>query len=123
MKLRSLLIINAIVLGCSGVLAILLPSRVLSLYGVESDPAVQLMAQYAGLGSLVIALLAWFSRNVNDPKAQRAIVLAFLITYVTGTIVSLLGTLAGTMKIGWAVVGLYLLFAMAYTYMLLIKKS
>jgi len=123
MKLRSLLIINAIVLGCSGVLAILLPSRVLSLYGVESDPAVQLMAQYAGLGSLVIALLAWFSRNVKDPKAQRAIVLAFLITYVTGTIVSLLGTLAGTMKIGWAVVGLYLLFAMAYTYMLLIKKS
>lgn len=113
MKLRSLLVINAI----------LLPSRVLSLYGVESDPAVQLMAQYAGLGSLVIALLAWFSRNVNDPKAKRAIVLAFLITYVTGTIVSLLGTLAGTMKIGWAVVGLYLLFAMAYTYMLLFKRS
>ncbi len=118
MKLRTLLIVNAFVLGCSGILALLLPSSVLSLYGVESGPAVQLMAQYAGLGSLVIALLAWFSRNVEDAKAQKAIILAFLITYILGVMVSLFGTLAGTMTIGWAVVGIYLLFTIAYGYVL-----
>ena len=122
MKLRSLLLVNAIVLGCSGIWALLLPSSVLSLYGVESGPAVQLMARYAGLGSLVIALVAWFSRNVIDLKAQRAIILAFLITYVIAVIVSVFGTISGTMKIGWAVVGLYLLFALGYAYILLLKK-
>jgi hypothetical protein len=123
MKLRSLLIVNAIILGCSGIWALLLPSSVLSLYGVESGPAVQLMARYAGLGSLVIALVAWFSRNVMDLKAQRAIILAFLITYVIAVIVSVIGTISGTMKIGWAVVGLYLLFVLGYAYILLLKKD
>jgi len=122
MKLKLLLIINAIVLGCSGILAILLPSAVLSIYGVEAAPAALLMAQYAGLGSLVIALLAWLSRNVKDPQANMAIILAYLITYIIGVIISLLGTLSGTMKIGWAVVGIYLLFALCYLYALINAK-
>lgn len=123
MKIKSLLLVNAAVLGCCGIGAILLPSTVLSLYGVESGPAVQLMAQYAGLGSLVIGLIALFGRNVKDAKAQNAIILAFLITYVTGVIVSFLGTISGIMKIGWAVVGIYLLFALAYAYILFSKKN
>lgn len=123
MKLKSLLIVNAAVLGCSGIAAILLPSSVLSIYGVESGPAVKLMAQYAGLGSLVIGLIAWFSRNVKDVKAQNAIILAFLITYAIGVIVSVFGTLSGLMKIGWAVVGIYLFFSVAYASILFQKKN
>jgi len=122
MKFRILLIVNAIVFGFSGILALLFPTRVLSLYGVESGPAVQLMAQYAGLGSLAIALVALFGINLKDLKAQFAIKLAFLITYVIGVIISVLGTISGLMKIGWAVVGLYLLFAIGYTVILLLKK-
>lgn len=119
MKIKGLLIVNAVVLGGSGIFALLLPDKVLSLYGVESDSAIQLMAQYAGLGSLVIGLVAWFSRNVKDSKAQNSIVLAFFITYVIGAIISVLGTISGIMKVGWAVVGLYLIFALTYGYMLL----
>lgn len=122
MKLKSLLIANAIVIGGSGLFALFWPSGVLSLYGVESGPAIELMAQYAGLGSLVIGLIAWFSRNVKDPKARHSIILAFLITYLAGFIVSVSGTISGIMKVGWAVVGLYLLFALCYAYMLLLKK-
>jgi hypothetical protein len=123
MKLKWLLIVNAIVLGISGIWAILSPSSVLSLYGVESGPAVQLMAQYSGLGSLAIGLVAWFSRNVEDSKAQRSISLAFLICYVIGTIVSVLGTISGTMRIGFAVVVLYLLFALGYAYIIFFKLA
>ena len=123
MKFRNLLILNAIFIGISGILALLFPTRVLSLYGVESGPAVQLMAQYAGLGSLAIALVAWFIRDVKDLKARYAVTLAFLITYIIGAIVSVQGTISGTMKIGWAVVGLYLLFAIGYAYILILKKS
>jgi len=122
MKFRILLVVNAIVFGCSGILALVFPTVVLSLYGVESGPAVQLMAQYAGLGSLAIALVALFSINLKDLKAQFAIKLAFLITYIIGGIVSVLGTISGLMKIGWVVVGLYLLFAISYSYIMLLKN-
>ena len=113
---------NAILLGASGVFAILLPASVLSLYGVTADPAILLMAQYAGMGSLVIGLVAWFSREVKDGKAQKAILLAFFITYVTGIVVSVSGTISGAMGRGWAVVAIYLVFALAYGYMLLKKE-
>ena len=122
MKFRILLLVNAIVFGFSGIMALLFPTVVLSLYGVESGHAVQLMAQYAGLGSLAIALVAFFGINLKDRKAQFAIKLAFLVTYVIGVIISSLGTISGVMKIGWAVVALYLLFAIGYAYILLLKK-
>ncbi len=123
MKLKSLLVLNAFVLGISGILALIYPGLVLSLYGVESGPAVQLMAQYAGLGSLAIALVAWLFRNVKDPQALYSVKLAFFITYITGAALSVLGTISGVMKIGWAVVGIYLLFGMAYAYFLFLKTD
>ena len=122
MQFRILLLVNAIAFGFSAIMALLFPTIVLSLYGVESGPAVELMAQYAGLGSMAIALVALFSINLKDPNAQFAIKLAFFLTYVIGVIVSVLGTLSGLMKTGWAVVGLYLLFAIGYSYILFLKK-
>jgi hypothetical protein len=121
MKLKNLLIVNAIVLGGSGISAVLMPSKVLSFYGVELNPAVLMMAQYAGLGSIAIGLVAWFSRNVEDLKAQCAIVLAFLITYVIALIISVQGTISGVMKVGWPVVVLYSLLASGYAYFQFIK--
>ena len=85
MKFRILLIVNAIVFGFSGILALLFPTIVLSLYGIDSGPAVQLMAQYAGLGSLAIALVALFGINLNDPKAQFTIKLQQAVQQQMGT--------------------------------------
>jgi tetrahydromethanopterin S-methyltransferase subunit C len=123
MKLKGLLMVNAVVFGASGLCALLFPEAVLSLYGVISGPEVMLMSQYAGMGSITIGLLAWLARNVKDVKAQRAIILSLLITYIIGVIVSVLGTISGLMKIGWAVVGLYLVFASAYGYFLAFSKK
>lgn len=123
MKLRNLLIINAIVSCASGICAVLIPEPVLSLYGVTSGPAVLLMAQYAGLGSIVIGLIAWLTRNVKDSDAQRAIILTLLIANIIGAIISVLGTISGIMKVGWPVVGFYLFFALGYAYFKFIKKN
>ena len=123
MKLKNLLVLNAIVLGGSGISAVLMPSNVISLYGVELNSAVIMMAQYAGLGSIAIGLVAWFSRDVEDLKAQRAIILAFLITYVIAIIISVQGTISGVMKIGWPVIVLYLLLAFGYSYFQFRKRS
>jgi hypothetical protein len=121
MKLKNLLIVNAIVLGGSGISAVLMPSKVLLFYGVELNPAVLMMAQYAGLGSVAIGLVAWFSRNVGDLKAQRTIVLAFLLTYIIAIVISVQGTISGVMKVGWPVVVLYSLLASGYAYFQFMK--
>jgi len=123
MKLKTLLVLNAVVGAGSALTAILLGGKVLSMYGVDSNPSAMLMGQYSALGTLAMALVAWFARNVEDLKAQRAIILAFLITNVLGVIISLSGIISGVMKNGWIVVGIYLIFAICYAYFQFSKRG
>ena len=123
MKLKNLLTATAVLLGACGIFAMLAPGKALSLYGVESAPAANLMGQYASMCSITVALVAWLARNVEDHKARRAVILALLITNVIGVILSVLGTLSGVMKTGWPVIGLYLMFALAYSYFQFSKRN
>ena len=123
MKLKTFLILNAVVGAGSGLTAILLGEKVLSMYGVDPNPSALLMGQYSALGTLAMALMAWFVRNVEDLKAQRGIILAFLITNGLGVIISLSGILSGVMKNGWIVVGIYLIFAIGYAYFQFFKRG
>ena len=119
MRLKHLLVLTAILAGSNGIIAVSIPTLVLSLYGVTPEPAVTLMSRYAGLGSVAIALVAWFARNVEDIQAQRAIVRAFFVTHLVGVVISIAGTLSGVMAFGWPVVGLYLVIASGYAFFLL----
>ena len=123
MKLKNLLVINAVIGICSALTAILFGEKVLSMYGVDSNPAASLMGQYAALGTIAMVLVAWFARNVEDRKAQRAIILAFLITNIIGVIISISGIISGVMKHGWPVVGIYLLFTLGYSYFQFFKRG
>lgn len=116
MRLKHLLVLTAILAGSNGVIAVSIPALVLSLYGLTPEPATTLMSRYAGLGSIAIALVAWFARSVEDIQAQRAVVRAFLITHVIGVVISAVGTLSGVMASGWPVVGLYLALAAGYAF-------
>ena len=123
MKLKTLLVINAVIGICSALTAILFGEKVLSMYGVDANPAASLMGQYAALGTIAMVLVAWFARNVEDRKAQRAIILAFLITNIIGVIISISGIISGVMKHGWPVVGIYLLFTLGYSYFQFFKRG
>jgi hypothetical protein len=123
MKLKTLLVFNAVIGICSALTAILFGEKVLSMYGVDANPASSLMGQYAALGTIAMVLVAWFARNVEDRKAQRAIILAFLITNIIGVIISISGIISGVMKHGWPVVGIYLLFTLGYSYFQFFKRG
>jgi hypothetical protein len=123
MKLKTLLVFNAVIGICSALTAILFGEKVLSMYGVDANPAASLMGQYAALGTIAMVLVAWFARNVEDRKAQRAIILAFLITNIIGVIISISGIISGVMKHGWPVVGIYLLFTLGYSYFQFFKRG
>ncbi|MFQ5595826.1 MAG: hypothetical protein ACE5HA_16895 [Anaerolineae bacterium] len=124
MKLSTLLVINAIVALVYGISFVLVPATVLSLYGVTQGPGETLTGQFFGVALIAIGLLTWFARDVTDSEAQRAIILALLISDVIGVIVAVLGTLSGVMNaVGWSAAVIYLLLALGYAYFQFVKPS
>ena len=124
MKLSNLLVINAIVALVYGISFVLVPATVLSLYGMTQGTSEALAGQYFGVALIAIGLLTWFARNVADSEAQRAIILALLISDVVGVIVSVLGTVSGVMSaVGWSAVGIYLLLALGFAYFQFMNPS
>ncbi len=96
----------------------------LSLYGFNVNPASTLLMRFLGVQFVAEGLLAWFARNVTDSGTQRAIILAFFIAFAIGAIVSLLGTLSGTLNaFGWSAVGLDVVITLGFGYFLFVKPS
>ena len=117
MKLKSLFVFNAITAIIFGVISVLTPQALVSLFGATLNPAGMLMMQYGGAWLIGIGLLAWFARNAADSEARRAIVLAYLICYGIAFIVALLAQLDAVLNsLGWGTVALNLLLAVGYGY-------
>jgi hypothetical protein len=119
MKFKVLLVITAIFFIINSVIALLTPATQLSLYAVTTGAGEKYMGQWGGLGSLTVALLAWFSRNISDYGARKAINLTMLFYFIVGLIISVTGTLSGVMSaMGWSLVAIYFVFTIAYSYFL-----
>ena len=124
MKLKTLLVFNAIAALVYGAGFVLVPATVLTLYGATVSPSANLVGQLFGVTLIGIGLICWLARNVTDPGAQRAIVLAQLIATVIGVIVAVMGTISGVMNaVGWSAVVIYLLLALGYAYFQFAKPS
>ena len=77
------------------------------------------MAQWAGLGSLAVGLLALALRTVTERSAQRAATLAFMVYFLVGAALSVVGTMSGLMRTSaWSLVAVQVFFAVAYGYLL-----
>lgn len=117
MKLKTLLIFNAIATTLFGIGSIVVPETLITLFGSTLNPAGVLMMQYGGVWLVGIGLLAWFARNATDSEARRAIVLAFLICYSIAFIVALIAQLNHVLNaFGWGTVALNLVLAAGYGY-------
>jgi hypothetical protein len=124
MKLKILLVINAIVTIVFGVAFICVPSQVYSQYGIESNLHLNYSGQIFGAALLAIALLSWLVRNTTDSVTKRAIVVAFFVGDTVGFIVSLIAQFRGAMNaVGWSVVVIYLLLALGFASFTFKKSS
>jgi hypothetical protein len=95
----------------------LAPGASLSLYGITSDAALHAIAQYFGAAHVAFAVLLWLALRLNDSRFLRVIAISFFAGDLTGSVVLLLAQLRGTMNsMGWALVGLSLVFAIGYGY-------
>jgi hypothetical protein len=124
MKLSNLLILNAVISLIFGIGLVVLPSTVLSLYGVTPGPAVNLASQLFGVELIHVGVFSWLARNVSDKPAQGAIKVAALTSNVLGVIVAVMGTLAGVFSaMGWSAVAIYAILGLGYAYFQFAKSS
>ena len=124
MKLKTLLIIKAIVCLCLGIPILVVPNFVYSIFGATLAAGGVFAAREYGASMMGNLMLAWFARNSQESEARWAIVLALFIYDAVGFVVSLIAILSGAINpLGWLVVALYLLLALGFGYFLLPKRK
>jgi hypothetical protein len=124
MKLKTVLIFNAIAALAFGIGFVLIPATVGGLYGIAQTPSVTFVGQLFGAELIGIGLICWLIRNIADTSFQRAIIISLLISDIVGAIVSVLGITSGVMNVvGWSSVAIYLLLVLGYGYFLSAKPG
>jgi hypothetical protein len=124
MKLKTLMIINAIVAIVFGVTFVIVPAQAYSLYDITANEQLVYMGQLFGAALIGFALLTWMARNATDSDARRAIVLALFIANGIGFVVALIGQLSNVVNaLGWSTVAIYLLLALGFGYFQFFKPA
>ena len=117
MKLKTLMIIKAIVCLIFGIPMLLVPAKLMSFYGLSLDPNGMVMARLYGGALLGNLLLTWFCKNDSGSISLRAAVLYLFVYDGINFIVCLSAVITGIMNaFGWSAVAIYLFFAIGYGY-------
>lgn len=120
MKVKTMMIIKAVVCLVLGLPILVLPNLIYNIFGVTLDAGGQLTARQYGSSLIGILLITWFARNADQSKARWAIILGLLVYDFAGFVVSLIAVLTGVLNpLGWLVVVLYLLIALGFGWLLL----
>jgi membrane-bound ClpP family serine protease len=115
MRLSTLLLIAGVIALLFGISFLLVPARVLPLYGVTPDPAVVLMSRFFGVALVQVGLILYLIRDVADQRAQRSVVLGSFIGSVAGLVVALSGQFWGLVNgLGWSSVAIYVFLLVGY---------
>jgi hypothetical protein len=123
MKLKQLMIIKAIVCIAFGIPMVLIPAKLMSLYGLSLDSNGIVMARLYGGALFGNFILTWFCRNDAGSISLRAAILYLFIYDGINFIVTLAATVTGIMSlVGISAVGIYLFFTIGYGYFQLVKR-
>jgi hypothetical protein len=97
---------------------VLLPEPLLGFFGTSHTPFTATLARIFGSELTGLALVSWITRDTADPRKHNALLLSYFICNSLGFIVCLLGRRAGALtEAGWALVGLYLIYALLFAYL------
>ena len=117
MKFKTLMEIKAIVCLVLGSLILVVPDFVYSIFGTSLSPGGVFAAREYGASLIGNLMVTWYARNAIESEARRAIILGLCVYDILGFLVTLMAVLAGTLNVlGWAVVLLYLFFALSFGY-------
>jgi len=124
MKIKNLMIIKAIVCIGFGIPMVLIPAKLMSLYGLTLDPNGMVMARLYGGALLGNFLLTWFCKDDPGSITLRAAILYLFVYDGINFIVTLIAVVSGIMSaFGWSAVGIYLFFTIGYGYFQFTKSD
>jgi hypothetical protein len=116
MKLRTFLIIAAILALGYGLGLILMPAFMNSTYGLGTSGSEILLARFFGVELLVVGLVAWLSKDLTGASV-RPIIIGSLVGDAIAAIFALMGTLSGVMNsTGWSAFAIYFLLTLGFAY-------
>ncbi len=120
MKVKTLIIIMALLSLIWGIGFILMPKFFWSLYGLSLDTGGVYMSRQLGVVFFILGLVLWLARNTQEALAVRAISLGLFVGNILGFVVALIGQFsAGISLLGWVGVACYLLLAAGFGVFLL----
>lgn len=124
MKLKTLLIIKAIVCLCLGIPILFVPNFVYSIFGATLAAGGVFAAREYGASLIGNLMLTWFARDSQESKARWAIILALFVYDAIGVVISLIAVISGVLNpLAWLVVALYLFLALGFGYFLIPGKK
>lgn len=116
MKLRTFLMIVAVIALVYSVGLLLMPVFMETSYGTETSASVVLSDRFFGATLLSLAVITWLAKDLTGASV-RPIITGSLIGNAVGLVVSLMGTLGGVMNAsGWSAVVIYLVFSLGFAY-------
>jgi hypothetical protein len=124
MKLKNLLMVNAIVSALFGLGFVLVPGQVYAIYGVDMTDHLRYTSELFGAALIGLAVISWMARSAAPSTARSAIVTGFFVGESLGFIMALIGQFRDTaVSLGWLNVAIYLLIALGFAYFLFIKPE
>ncbi len=115
MRLKTFMIINAIIAVIVGILLILIPSTIVQFFGLPADRGMDLDGQLYGSELILMGLVAWFARDITELRYERRIYAAFTIANLISLVISIVGVASHNFSsIGWIAILAYLILTAVY---------
>ena len=115
MVFKSVASMNGVVSIGYGIVGLVVPATLASVYGVEITDREGLILRSLSASYLGLGVLCWVARGLGDGAARRSIAIGALASWGLSLAVGLAGQVAGLVNtLGWSVVGLQLAFVLGW---------
>jgi len=120
MKFNQLMIIKALVCLFFGVLLMIIPDILLSIFGATLYAGGMFTAREYSSALFGNMLLCWFARNSAESDARKAIIIALFSYDFIAFIMTTITVITGVLNIlGWLIVFVYLFFTIGFGYFMI----
>ena len=124
MKLRTLMIIKAIVCLGFGPLLLFVPEQLLNILGADYSSGAALTAREYGAVLIGTMLLTWYARNSPKSSARKAIIIHLFVYDAIAFIATVILIINGSLNaLGWGIAFVYIFFTVGYGYFLKQEKE
>jgi hypothetical protein len=113
------MVIKAIVCLAFGILLLIIPDTLISLFGATLSAAGIFTAREYGSSLFGNLFICWFAKDAAESDARRAIILGLFVYDLIAFVMTLITVISGVLNpLGWLIVFVYLFFTLGFGYFL-----